>query len=52
VWVVAVVNLRQVLQDNLDTAREVLADPNEDLENKDLAGARAAEIYHTLKELR
>jgi hypothetical protein len=46
-----VVSIRQVMQENLDIAREVLADPNEDLHNKDLAGARAAELYYTLKEL-
>lgn len=38
------------MEENLDTARKVLADPNEDLGNKDLAGARAAEAYYTLKE--
>lgn len=45
------VNIRQVMQDNLDIAREVLADPHEDLDNKDLAGARAAELYFALKDL-
>jgi len=43
-----VVNIRRVLQENLDIARQVLADPNERLENKDLAGSTAAELYHAL----
>lgn len=45
------VSIRRVMQENLDVAREVLADPNEELENKDLAGARASEIYLALKDM-
>jgi hypothetical protein len=43
-----VVNVWEVLQNNLDIARQVLADPNADLEDKDNAGARAAELYDAL----
>jgi hypothetical protein len=42
------VNVRRALQENLDTARQVLATPTESLENKDLAGSTAAELYHAL----
>jgi hypothetical protein len=42
------VNVRRVLQANLDIARQVLADPHADLGDKDNAGARAAELYHAL----
>lgn len=42
------VNGWEALQDSLDAARRVLADPTASLENKDLAGSTAAELYHAL----
>lgn len=43
------VNVWHVMRDNLDIARTVLADPNEDLDNKDVAGSTAAELWFTLR---